>query len=260
MQEVVALATRDLQRDVLLGAGRASMNVWLRHLTPHDPTLRAHARAAYDEASQALPWPKHPVLKVHLAFSVLPGAAIYRTLMAHGYTSEAAAAAVTRALTEMAQPRHAALKSQTRGPRGQRLFMRIAQRSLVAFPSPGWEATWVQRTPHCVAFDMTRCFDLDMLRLLDATAIAPAYCAVDDVLYTDLCPQLRWQRTGTLATGAISCDFRFDHLPTVGTPVRLTMHAPKPAAWSPGHAPESSTRATTSTATPPSCTPGSPRN
>ena len=52
----------------------------------------------------------------------------------------------------------------------------------MAFPSPGWEATWLQRTPHGVAFDMTRCFDLDMLRLLDATAIALAYCAVDDVL------------------------------------------------------------------------------
>lgn len=58
----------------------------------------------------------------------------------------------------------------------------------------------MQRTPHCVAFDMTRCFDLGMLGLLDATAIAPAYCAVDDVLHTDLCPQPRWQGTGTLAT------------------------------------------------------------
>lgn len=228
------MAVQALSRGVLLGAGRASMNLWLRHLTPRDPTLRAPARTAYDEASQALPWPNHPVLQVHLAFSVLPGAALYRTLVARGHTSEAAASAVTRALTEMAQPRHAALKSQTRGPRGQRLFMWIAGRSMVAFPSPGWETTWVQRTPHCVAFDMTRCFDLDMLRLLDATAIAPAYCAVDDVLYTDLCPQLRWQRTGTLATGAPRCDFRFEHLPTAGTPVRPTRSNCTSASRSPG--------------------------
>ena len=100
------MAVQARRREVMLGAGRASMSVWLRHLAPRDPTLRAPARTTYDEAARALPWPKHPVLQVHLAFSVLPGAAIYRTLVARGCTSESAAAAVTRAFSEMAQPRH----------------------------------------------------------------------------------------------------------------------------------------------------------
>jgi hypothetical protein len=97
----------------------------------------------------------------------------------------------------------------TRTEAGRRLFMQMARHSLWAFPAPGWEATWVEHSAQRVAFNMTRCFDLDTLRTLDATAIAPAYCAVDDVLYSGGGPRLRWARSGTLATGATHRDFCF---------------------------------------------------
>ena len=71
---------------------------------------------------------------------------------------------------------------------------------------------------------MNRCFDLDMLRQLDAAPIAPAYCAVDDVLYRDLCPQLRWTRAGTFTTGSTHCDFCFEH----GAQRQPTARAPLP--------------------------------
>ncbi len=202
-------------RSTLLRAGRASIRVWLRHVPAADPLLLAEARRDFDRLSGQVPWPGQPVLRLHLAFSVLPGAAIYRAMRERGRDADTAADAVTRALVTMAAPRHRVLQRLTRRERGRRVFMAAAQRSLRAFPPPGWQATWVERTPHRVAFDMTRCFDLDMLRLVGAEAIAPAYCAVDDVLYLDLCPELCWARTGTLATGAPRCDFRFEHHPSM---------------------------------------------
>jgi hypothetical protein len=57
---------------------------------------------------------------------------------------------------------------------------------------------------------MSRCFDLDMLRRLGAEPIAPAYCAVDDVLYGRLDPRLGFRRSTTLATGWERCDFCFE--------------------------------------------------
>jgi len=203
----------DLARSALLHAGRSSIGVWLRHVPAADPLLLNEARRGFDRLSGQVPWPGPPVLRAHLAFSVLPGAAIYRAMRERGWDADAAADSVTHALAAMAAPRHRVLQRLTRRDRGRRLFMAAARRSLRAFPPPGWQATWVERSASRVAFDMTRCFDLDMLRQLDAEAIAPAYCAVDDVLYADLCPELCWARSGTLATGAPRCDFRFEYHP-----------------------------------------------
>ena len=78
------MAAQALARGVLLGAGRASMNLWLRHLTPRIPRFGHLARTAYDEASQALPWPNHRCSRCTWPFWLLPGAALYRTLVARG--------------------------------------------------------------------------------------------------------------------------------------------------------------------------------
>jgi hypothetical protein len=177
-----------------------------------DPQFAQDVKTAYDRLADRVPWPTRTALQIDLAFLVLPGAALYTALLEHRRTSRNAAETVSVTLTTMAAPHRRRARLLTRYEPGRRLFMAVARRSLWAFPSPGWEATWVERSPRRVAFDMTRCFNLDMLRRLDAAAIAPAYCAVDDVVYADLCPQLKWERTGTLATGATHCDFCFEHV------------------------------------------------
>ena len=59
---------------------------------------------------------------------------------------------------------------------------------------------------------MRRCYFLDTFTALGIPELTRAYCAGDDVMYAGLCPQLRWLRTGTLATGAPACDFRFERV------------------------------------------------
>lgn len=205
-------------RPVLLTAGRVSIRSWLRAGDLTDPRFAQDVKKAYDRLADRVPWPTRTALQIELAFLVLPGAALYTTLLEHHWTIQDAVDTVSATLTAMAAPHRRRVQLLTSTEPGRRLFMAIARRSLWAFPPPGWEATWVERSTRRVAFDMTRCFDLDMLHLLDATAIAPAYCAVDDVLYADLCPQLQWARTGTLATGATHCDFCFQHVATQREP------------------------------------------
>jgi hypothetical protein len=149
--------------------------VWLRAAHRDTPPLRQAARAAYDRHAARLPWPTHRILQVHQVFSVLPGAAVYTALTEHGDTSTDAARTVHRALTIMARPRARLFQRLTATEHGRRLFMTAATvASPRLFPDPGWHAHWRDRSPDRVALDMTRCYDLDMLRLLDATAIAPA--------------------------------------------------------------------------------------
>jgi len=213
----------DVTRTLMLRAGRASLGIWLREGIVADPLLRQHSHASYDRLAGQVPWPVHPVLRLHLVFSVLPGAAFYTAMREQGWTEDAAADAVARTLTAMARPHRRLIQRLTRHESGRRLFMRVAAGGTpLAFPAPGWQTTWIDRSPTRVAFDMTRCFILDLLRRLEATAIAPAYCAVDNTLYDNLCPELCWARTGTLANGASHCDFRFEHrTPTVGEPTRI---------------------------------------
>src|SRR5664280_102886 len=202
----------DVTRTLMLRAGRASLGIWLREGIVADPLLRQHSHASYDRLAGQVPWPVHPVLRLHLVFSVLPGAAFYTAMREQGWTEDAAADAVARTLTAMARPHRRLIQRLTRHESGRRLFMRVAAGGTpLAFPAPGWQTTWIDRSPTRVAFDMTRCFILDLLRRLEATAIAPAYCAVDNTLYDNLCPELCWARTGTLANGASHCDFRFEH-------------------------------------------------
>ena len=209
---VPAQTTASWSRTVMLRAGASTTQLWLRAAHRDTPPLRHAARAAYHRHAARLPWPTHRVLQGHQAFSVLPGAAVYTALTEHGDTSAEAARAVHRALTVMAKPRARLFQQLTTTEPGRRLFMTAAAAaSPRLFPDPGWHAHWRDRSPERVSFDMTRCYDLDMLRLLDATAIAPAYCAVDDTLYSHLHPQIRWHRNGTLATGSTHCDFCFTH-------------------------------------------------
>lgn len=89
-----------------------------------------------------------------------------------------------------------------RTEQGRRLFMRTLAPGPLGrfFPAPAWQSTWTERSQHRVAIDVTRCYDLDMLRLLDAAPVAPVLCAGDAYI-------IPWSRTGTLATGAGRCDF-----------------------------------------------------
>jgi hypothetical protein len=139
-------------------------------------------------------------------------------LQSQGASSSQSARLVADALTAMAQPRRRIYRRLVDTSLGRRVFLKaVAAASPRLYPAPGWQATWRARSPDRVAFDFTRCYFLDMLRQLDATALAPAYCAPDDALYADLHPQVRWSRSGTLATGASVCDFCFELRPPTPT-------------------------------------------
>jgi predicted ArsR family transcriptional regulator len=60
---------------------------------------------------------------------------------------------------------------------------------------------------------MTDCFYLNTLTQLGAPELTPVLCAVDDILYEGVSPELTWRRTTLLSTGGERCDFRFERSP-----------------------------------------------
>lgn len=200
-------------RRPLLSLGRRSLSWWVRPDVVAEPGLRRDLVREYGRLQGTVPWPAPIALRLHLAFSVLPGAALYASLRRRGWEVPLAVEAVRRTLADMAAPHRRRLRRLMRHRLLREAFLPLVARvTPVAFPAPGWQVSWRERSRTTVAFDMTRCFDLEMLRLLGCPEITPAYCAVDDVLYSGMAPQLCWRRTGTLATGAAYCDFRYERV------------------------------------------------
>lgn len=142
---------------------------------------------------------------------MLPGAAVYTALREGGWSSTDAVDAVTRAMLAVTNVPSQAQRVLMRSDRGRRLFLRYLEPAVGAiFPAPGWKMTWVERSPQRVAFDITRCYTLDVLHRLDAAPVAAAYCAVDQAINASLSPQMHFSRIGALATGSSRCDFCFE--------------------------------------------------
>lgn len=195
-------------RWLLLQAGRRSIDIWLRAGHMSRPGLGSDARVAYDRLADKATWPEQQSLRPHLALWVLPAAAIYTTLKEDGLATEEAVDVVTRATTAFAGVKRVTYWTLLSSGPGRRLFIRFFEPAVRPFfPSPGWEWTSVERSSQRVALDITRCYWLDTLRQLDAAPAIAAFCAVDKLVFTDMCPQLRFSRSGTLGTGATRCDF-----------------------------------------------------
>jgi hypothetical protein len=68
---------------------------------------------------------------------------------------------------------------------------------------------WIENSAELVAFDIHRCFYLDVLTAYDAPELTPLYCHLDDLLVENVSPYMRWARTQTLGRGGVCCDFRY---------------------------------------------------
>lgn len=61
-----------------------------------------------------------------------------------------------------------------------------------------------------LGFDVTRCRFVEMCHALGRPYLAPMFCAADSVRFAQPDSLVTLRRSGTLATGAPCCDFRFE--------------------------------------------------
>jgi hypothetical protein len=153
---------------------------------------------------------KNKALVQHLEENILPSLAVYQALKAHGDETEQAYQTVYDLNITLMAPnrRFFEFLGRFRWFYGliKRLTPKIMKRS---FPENAWEMEWVELSDEVVAFNLHSCFYLDTLRKYGAEELAPMFCSLDDYIYTDVSPHVRWGRTQTLAAGGEFCDFRY---------------------------------------------------
>jgi hypothetical protein len=67
----------------------------------------------------------------------------------------------------------------------------------------------VEDNDRCFAYDVHRCFYLDVLTAYGAPELTALYCKMDDLMYEALPPTITWERAKTLGRGDDRCDFRW---------------------------------------------------
>jgi hypothetical protein len=190
-------------------------DLWRRELAVQlDPgpaaDLLARVEARYAELYRDRTHYNHPALRDHLARSILPGLALYSTLRADGCEEEEALRMTERLLAATLQRQRQLLEVLGRLPFFF-VFLRAMTRRFMRrnFPPQGWQVEWPDEGPDVVAFDMRSCFYLDVLTEYGVPKLTAVYCRLDDLVYEDVSPHVRWERTRTLGRGDDCCDFRF---------------------------------------------------
>lgn len=172
--------------------------------------LAARIQSRYHDLYVSRPRFAHPALRWHLTYQILPGLALYQIVRENAEKQQAAPATAlkeTGVLLERMDVLARWLPLLRYVPFAFPLFRRIGGLSMMLFPARGWDIKLVEDSSRRVAFDISRCFYLDVLTAYGAPELTAHYCHLDDVAYAALPPSIKWERSTTLARGGPACDF-----------------------------------------------------
>ncbi len=191
-----------------------NQEVWQRaliekHGEVQGAILAARTRARYQALYDERPRFTHPALRWHLEQKVLPGLALYQVLSQAGNDQDAVLAEVGSLLEIGLRAFSRFVNVYTYLPLPFTIMRQLFQASLLAYPRRGWEIEQVENSKTSFAFNVHRCFYLDVFTAYGAPELTALYCRLDDLLYAAWSPSIRWERTKTLGRGDDCCDFRY---------------------------------------------------
>ena len=150
-------------------------------------------------------------MKKHTGTNIFPAIAVYKTLLAHGMTTDDATEVIRRFFYIICEImfRPAAWYQHIVG-NYHRYPAGMVKHSLRDFsPEAGFEYRMPEKINPAVArFDITACPYHAMCEKYDCLELNPAFCDSDDAKYGNLHKNLKWARQSTIGHGAPCCDFR----------------------------------------------------
>ncbi len=171
--------------------------------------LAARAQARYEALYNERPHFTHPALRWHLEQKILPGLALYQVLSKENSDRDAVLSETGSLLAMGSRALTKFVNMYTYLPLPFAIMRKIFKASLLAFPQQGWDIEHIEASKTSFAFNIHRCFYLDILTAYGAPELTAMYCRLDDLLYAGWAPSIRWERTKTLGRGDDCCDFRW---------------------------------------------------
>jgi hypothetical protein len=149
-------------------------------------------------------------LRQHLEESILPGVALFRALADDRTTQGMADQLIEEVFDEWGKVSRKPMERLGKVPIFYCL-MRFLVKSMmrVSFPEEGWDTEWVEVSGKEISFNMNKCFYFDVLQEYGVSELTRQYCRLDDLIYENVSPGVKWDRKKTLGRGDACCDFRF---------------------------------------------------
>lgn len=220
---VGALAAFIVARRLSAPRGMPNLALWQRALAEkrgeaEAARLVARAQTRYDELFAGRPRLANRTLRLHLERSILPGLAMYRTLLEESADQQRALAEMESLMTSSWAGLRRLMPLLGRLPEPFAFFRRAVRWVVrLGFPAEGWGFEPVEDSDDCFAYDIRRCFYLDTLESYGAPELTQVYCGEDDTVFEALPPCITWERTMTLGRGHDRCNFRWCRAPPEGT-------------------------------------------
>lgn len=173
--------------------------------------LRADIRRRYAALVSTRPIPTNKMLRWHLLGNILPGLALYQTLLEQNAgDKQSALAEVDRLFRAATLPKSRLITAPfILLPDPFPLFRLAFHRMIQSYPSEGWDYTWLEDSSERIAFNYSRCFYLDTLTACGAPELTPSFCKTDEVMAECFPAKVRFVRDHTLARGDELCDFQY---------------------------------------------------
>lgn len=193
------------------------------HRFPHQATWKSAIASRFDPKTAKQLWlatrakyvelshiEKHPTAaEEHLA-AIVPSIALHLSARDIGLPTDLSLDIIHNVAMQNAKAKARFMKVLKHVPGAFRLFRFFSPRILKRdYAKAGFEVEWIEESQNRIAFNIKKCLYVDLFRKYDCVEIGPIYCRIDDYWYEPLAPTIHWTRTGTLASGASCCDFRF---------------------------------------------------
>lgn len=174
----------------------------------------AKVQSRYEELYARRPRFCRRALRTHLEENILPGVALYQTLLGEGLNPNAALEMIADLNRVVILQEYSRFKPLARLPIFFPLFRWIVRGMMrLNFPPEGWSTEWVEDSSRRVAFNLHSCFYHRVLSYYGVPELTPVFCESDDVMMEAFGPTVRFERTTTIGRGGALCDFCYSPVP-----------------------------------------------
>jgi hypothetical protein len=163
----------------------------------------------YQELFGKHEFPKNRSLRLHLIEGILPGLAFYQVLRENGESQESALKIIDQTFESLFSDNYVRMKRLGRFRFIYPLLRLYIKSAMRKYPAEGWKTDWLQNDKNAIRFDMKSCFYFDTFSKYGAPELTASFCQVDDFIYGNMSPYIKWQRSKTIGRGATHCDFCF---------------------------------------------------
>ncbi|MBD5507811.1 MAG: L-2-amino-thiazoline-4-carboxylic acid hydrolase [Lachnospiraceae bacterium] len=173
-------------------------------------TIFQRAEIIYQQLLNKADYRNSAAIQNHLQFKMFPTMAYYKALRAEGISQE-------KALEYVRKETHkaASVQKEEMSKLGNMLFaytfyrLGVKKHMRKNFPDEGWKTEWIKCNGKEIHFNLHSCIYCELTNMYECPELCCVYCENDDISFSGLLPQIRFERTGTLGSGSPYCDFHF---------------------------------------------------